>query len=76
MDLRENMQFQVTSKFIPNFCNASTLKITDINDTTVRIEMENARSRGVFPKLQFLSLIRNGALIVSNEELTGREDTA
>lgn len=74
MELRQDMKFQVTKKFIPNFCNASILKVVDFNESTVRIEMENAKSRGVFPRLQFLSLIKSGALLVA-EDLS-KEDTA
>ncbi|MBD8068028.1 hypothetical protein [Bacillus sp. PS06] len=69
MELQQNMEFEVTKKFVPNFCNAKTLKVIDFNETTVRIEMEDARSKGVFPKLQFLSLIRTGALIKTNERI-------
>jgi hypothetical protein len=76
MELLQDMEFKVTQKFIPNFCNAKTLRILDIQETTVRIEMEDARSRGVFPKLQFLSLIKNGALVFIEETLTNQEDTA
>jgi len=74
MEIHENMEFKLTQKFIPNFCNASSLKIVNVNDTTVRIEMENARSRGVFPRMQFMSLIRNGALVYS--DTSSNEDTA
>ncbi|MFC4322819.1 hypothetical protein [Litchfieldia salsa] len=75
MELKQNMEFELTKKFIPNFCNAKTLKVIDFNDSTVRIEMEDARSRGVFPRLQFLSLIRTGALIIPTV-IIEQEDTA
>ncbi|WP_078546430.1 hypothetical protein [Litchfieldia alkalitelluris] len=76
MELTKNMEFKLTKKFIPNFCNAKTLKIVDFNDSTVRIEMEDARSWGVFPKLQFLSLIRTGALVSVNDIVEQQGDTA
>lgn len=76
MELRENMEFNITSKFIPNFCKAKTLKILNVNEYTIRIEMEEGRGKGVFPKDQFGALIRNGALIFKEEELKNKGVTA
>lgn len=77
MDLKENMEFDITKKFVPNFCKAKTLKILNVNHSTVSIEMEEARSRGVFPLQQFHSLISSGALIYNENLLNNNhEDTA
>lgn len=76
MNLKQNMEFDITQKFVPNFCNAKTLKILTINQSTVSIEMEEARSRGVFPLQQFESLIRTGALIHIESLGSDQEDTA
>lgn len=77
MDLKENMEFDITKKFVPNFCKAKTLKILNVNQSTVCIEMEEARSRGVFPLQQFHSLINTGALIYNENVLNdNHEDTA
>ncbi|MBM6619396.1 hypothetical protein [Bacillus suaedaesalsae] len=67
MELKENMFFTITEKFIPNFSKAQTLRILQFNEKTVEIEMENARSRGAFPIDQFLGLIKNGSLILTKE---------
>lgn len=76
MELKKNMKFDITEKFIANFYQAKTLKITDIHPSSVRIEIENARGRGVIPKGQFHSLIRTGALILIEQELANNEGTA
>ncbi|MCH1626331.1 hypothetical protein [Fredinandcohnia quinoae] len=75
VELALNMEFDITNKFIPNMCEAKTLRVIDINSSSVRIEMENARTRGVFPLSHFQSLIRQGALILSTDKLE-KEDTA
>lgn len=72
-DLVRDMEFDITNKFIPNLCEAKTLKVVDINGSSVRIELENARSRGVFPLSHFQSLIRQGALVLTTQE---NEETA
>lgn len=74
--LKQNMEFGITNKFIPNFCNATTLKITGLNDSSVRIEMKDANSKGVFPITHFQSLIRQGALILADDQIDNHGDTA
>jgi hypothetical protein len=68
MELKENMEFEITNKFIPNFYQAKQLKILTVHEKSVRIEIGNARARGVFPIDQFYSLIRNGALLQRKED--------
>jgi hypothetical protein len=83
LELQENMIFSITEKFIPNFSKAQTLRILDINDRTVKIEMGQARSRGAFPIDQFRGLVRNGSLVLAKENslldevtMISSEDTA
>ncbi|WP_456279110.1 hypothetical protein [Bacillus sp. AK128] len=67
MELQENMIFSITEKFIPNFSKAQTLRIIQLNEKTVKIEMEQSKSRGAFPIHQFKGLIRDGSLILADE---------
>lgn len=67
MELKENMFFTITEKFIPNFSKAQTLRILNVNEKTVEIQMENAKARGAFPIEQFKGLIKNGSLILTRE---------
>jgi hypothetical protein len=83
LELQENMIFSITEKFIPNFSKAQTLRILDLNDRTVKIEMDQARSRGAFPIDQFRGLVRDGSLILTKESslldevsMVSSEDTA
>jgi hypothetical protein len=68
MELRENMEFDITNKFVPNFYQAKEVKILTVHDKSVRIEIGNARAKAVFPIDQFRSLIRNGALLQKKED--------
>jgi hypothetical protein len=65
LELQENMIFSITEKFIPNFSKAQTLRIIQLNERTVKIEMDQAKSRGAFPIEQFKGLVRDGSLILS-----------
>jgi hypothetical protein len=75
LELQENMIFNITEKFIPNFSKAQTLRIIQLNEKTVKIEMEGAKSRGAFPTDYFKGLVKNGALILTTElEISRREE--
>ncbi len=83
LELQENMVFSITEKFIPNFSKAQTLRVLNLNDKTVKIEMGIARSKGAFPIDQFKGLVRNGSLILTREDSpieeildASKEDTA
>lgn len=67
LELVNNMEFGITSKFVPNLCEAKTLKVVEINHSSVRIELES-RQKGVFPLSHFQYLIRHGALVLSKDE--------
>jgi hypothetical protein len=66
MELKENMIFSITEKFIPNFNKSQTLRILDFSEKTVKIELGNT-AKGAFPIEQFKGLIRDGSLIPSKE---------
>ncbi|WP_338447788.1 hypothetical protein R4Z09_16205 [Niallia oryzisoli] len=69
MDLRNNMEFEMKSSFIPNFSNSDTLRIIEVTDDSVVIQMDNSGCRGVFPKDSFNYWIRKNSLIhISDHE--------
>jgi flagellar assembly factor FliW len=75
LELQEKMIFNITEKFIPNFSKSQTLRIVELNEKTVRIEMVDAKSRGAFPIDHFKGLIKNGSLVLTTElELSHREE--
>lgn len=67
LELVNNMEFGITSKFIPNLCEAKTLRVVEINPSSVRIELES-KQKGVFPISHFQYLIRHGALVLTKNE--------
>ncbi len=67
MELQVNMNFFITEKFIPNFCNSQTLQILHLNEKTVKIEMNPSKTRGAFPINQFKGLVKNATLILEQE---------
>jgi hypothetical protein len=67
LELVTNMEFGITQKFVPNLCDAKTLKVVEINNSSVRIELES-KQKGVFPISHFQYLIRHGALVLATED--------
>lgn len=67
MDLQNNMEFEIKSSFIPNFSNSDTLRIIEVTDASVVIQMDNSGCRGVFPKDSFNYWIRKNSLIQIND---------
>ncbi|PLR89132.1 hypothetical protein [Bacillus sp. T33-2] len=63
MNLYNNMEFEMTSSFIPNISKSDKLKILEITSDKVVIKMENSICRGVFPLDSFQYWIKKGALI-------------
>lgn len=70
------MEFEITKKFIPRFYQADKLRITNIHNKSVSFEMVDSNGRGVYPRDQFQSLIRSGALVILENEIPGNEDSA
>jgi hypothetical protein len=67
LELKEKMIFNITEKFIPNFSKSQTLRIVELNEKTVRIEMGDSKARGAFPLDHFKGLVKNGAIILETE---------
>ncbi|MBS4192948.1 hypothetical protein KHA94_22800 [Bacillus sp. FJAT-49705] len=62
-----NMEFEMKSCFMPNISNSESLKVLDVTDCSVVIQMNNPDCRGVFPSDTFQYWIRKGSLIPINE---------
>lgn len=67
MNLYNNMEFEMKSSFIPNISNSDTLKILEVTDGSVVIQMHNSNCRGVFPTESFQYWIKKGSLVFIQE---------
>lgn len=67
MKLYNNMEFEMKSSFIPNISNSDSLKIIEVTEGNVVIQMHNSNCRGVFPSDSFQYWIKKGSLIHINE---------
>lgn len=67
MELQRNMEFEVKSSFVPNLSNAESLKIVEVSDNSVIVQMNNSGCRGVFPVDNFQYWIKRSSLIYINE---------
>lgn len=63
MELYNNMEFEITNSFVPNLNKADKLKIIEISNDSVVVQMHNSTSRGVFPIDSFKYLIRKNSLV-------------
>lgn len=63
MELQRNMEFEVKSSFVPNISNADSLKIVEVSNDSVIVQMNNSGCRGVFPIDHFQYWIRRSSLI-------------
>ncbi|MDQ0229431.1 hypothetical protein [Metabacillus malikii] len=63
MELRSNMEFELRGSFIPNISNSNRLKILEITDQSIVIQMNNSKRRGVFPLDSFEYWIKRNSLI-------------
>lgn len=68
MDLHHNMEFKLSGNFLPNISNSDRLKILEVYDESVVIQMNNSKRRGVFPKDSFQYWIKRKSLIAIHEE--------
>jgi hypothetical protein len=68
LELRNNMEFEMKSSFIPNFSNSKTLKIIDISNSSVIVQMNESACRGVFPVDHFQYWIKRNSLIYINDK--------
>lgn len=67
MNLYKNMEFEMKSCFMPNISNSETLKILEITQGSVVIQMHESNCRGVFPLDNFQYWLKKGSLIKINE---------
>ncbi|MBU7591781.1 hypothetical protein AB3Z07_08545 [Metabacillus halosaccharovorans] len=68
MDLHHNMEFKLSGNFLPNISNSDKLKIVEISDKSIVIQMNNSKRRGVFPKDSFHYWINRKSLIAIQED--------
>lgn len=68
MDYRNNMEFEIKSGFLPNMYNSDRLKVLEVSDSSVIIQMNNAMNRSVFPVDNFDYWIKRGLLVNINEK--------
>ncbi len=63
MKLSNNMEFELRGSFIPNISNSDRLKIIEVNENSIVIQMNNSKRRGVFPVDSFQYWIKRNSLI-------------
>ncbi|WP_147535535.1 hypothetical protein [Bacillus marasmi] len=63
LKLVNNMEFEITSSFIPNISNAAKLKIVELTPESVVVQMYNSNCRGVFPVDNFQYWVKRSSLI-------------
>jgi hypothetical protein len=68
LDLYNNMQFEMKKSFIPNISNSNTLKILEVTNESVVVQMHNSNCRGVFPLDNFQYWIKKSSLIHINDQ--------
>jgi len=62
MELTEGMIFSTTEEFMSNFFNSKTVKLTQVDKKSVRIEFTGSKGTAIYPKKLFYSLIARGVL--------------
>jgi hypothetical protein len=67
MEISRNMTFEIKSSFIPNISNSESLRVLEVTDASVVVQMTNSESRGVFPIDHFQYWIKKNSLILMNE---------
>ncbi|UGB32287.1 hypothetical protein [Metabacillus sp. B2-18] len=68
MDLHINMEFELRGNFIPNISNSERLRIIDISNDSVVIQMNNSKRRGIFPLDSFHYWVKRKSLIFIEQE--------
>ncbi|WP_409304536.1 hypothetical protein [Peribacillus sp. SCS-155] len=68
MELHNDMEFEMTSSFIPNLSKSEKLKIIEQTKESVIIQMHDSNCRGVFPVSSFQYWIKKGSLIPLEEK--------
>jgi hypothetical protein len=62
------MEFELRGNFIPNISNSERLRIIDISNDSVVIQMNNSKRRGIFPLDSFHYWIKRKSLIFIEQE--------
>ncbi|WP_075981184.1 hypothetical protein [Bacillus massilinigeriensis] len=65
--LHTNMEFEMRNDFIPNISKSDTLRILQVTEGSVVIQMNKSNCRGVFPTDNFQYWIKKGSLVHINE---------
>lgn len=63
LKLVNDMEFEITSSFVPNISNAEKLKIIEVTPESVVVQMHNSNCRGVFPMDNFQYWVKRSSLI-------------
>jgi hypothetical protein len=53
--------------FIPNLSNSDTLRVLEVTEGSVIVQMQNSNCRGVFPLDSFKYWIKKSSLVHINE---------
>lgn len=67
MLLTNDMEFKLKGTFIPNISNSDKLKILEVTEGSVVIQMNKSKRRGVFPLDSFQYWIKRNSLIHIDE---------
>ena len=68
MEITQDMEFEIKSSFIPNISNSESLRVLEVTDSSVVVQMDHSNSRGVFPLDHFHYWIRKNSLIPIDEQ--------
>ncbi|MBT2679464.1 hypothetical protein J7E38_10660 [Bacillus sp. ISL-35] len=68
MEYKHNMEFEIRHGFMPNMYNSDRLKVLEVSESSVIIQMNNAENRSVFPVDHLDYWIKRGLLVNVNEK--------
>ncbi|CAM3793474.1 hypothetical protein [Mesobacillus thioparans] len=68
MEYKHNMEFEIRNGFMPNMYNSDRLKVLEVSESSVIIQMNNAENRSVFPVDHLDYWIKRGLLVNVNEK--------
>jgi hypothetical protein len=67
LNLYNNMEFEMKESFIPNLSISDTLRVLEVTEGSVIVQMQNSNCRGVFPLDSFKYWIKKSSLVHINE---------
>ncbi len=68
MELDKNMQFEIKSGFMPNLSHSESLTILEVTPSSVVIQMNRSKGRGVFPSENLQYWIKKGLLVKMDDQ--------